>query len=219
VSKNKFSQIVWIALACVIFGGAIAITIYSNARAHNGVDFSSSEVQIIERPEKIFAVGISAQAPAGTDIRQSVASETIGLQVEDVILERYSLHPNGETYALALHFSPTAEVDLRRTVMGIQLRGRTTGVGLFTMGGSLGAFLDEPTRQAPFTLWVNFDAVDQAAMERLNGKDLALDAADPLIEIYLSPRDQGLTYAGDDGKTDMASPFITITDIHPFGRE
>lgn len=206
-------------LALLLFGVTVLIAIQGPASAATPIDPATGSEN-----DTPFEFWISSERPRSVDgVNKVEVSRDVHLSVNEMTLNHYDVYYTDEGGILALHFTTGGKrVDLSKILVGLGLRGKS-GDLVMTAGGSLWALVytpqqPDPIRQGPFTLWVVFD-VDLDALAKVNGEAFAREAAEPYVEVYLSDRPEGLTYAGYDGPTDNTSPFIQITDIRPFRRE
>lgn len=221
--KTRIVEVAGLILASLLFVGAIVVTIQGQVRADN-----ITTPAIPEDAVSPFDYRVSAERPASLKATDKPnLSRDVELSVDAVTLDHYDVYYTDEACVLALQLVPQATgVDLRTIFLGLQLRGRRTGMGMSGGGGRLSAFFKDPEaplfRKEPFTIWVTFNSASTQAMAALNGTAVAEDVVDPLIGVYLSPRSAGgITFMGDDEGVDVSfvSPHIVIEDIQAFERE
>jgi hypothetical protein len=208
-------------LALLILGVAVVVVVQKPSCAAVTIDAVP-----IEEYSDPYQIQISPERPRTIGSLDGAAtSQDVHLSVNGIDLGRYDIYYADEECILALHFTSNGKrVDLSETLLGLGLRSKS-GDLMMSGGGSLWTLLStpeqpDPIRQGPFTLWVTFGSIDFNALEKVNGKDFATEAAEPYVEIYLSNRsDGGITYVGYDGPADYTSPFVKITDVQIVGRK
>jgi len=221
--KTKTAEVAGMILAGLLFLGAIVVTIQGQVQAG-----STMMPAIPEDAVSPFDYHVSADQPASVRAAENPdLSQDVNLSVDVITLSHYDVYYTDEACVLALRMVPQATgADLRAVFLGLQLRGRKTGIGMSSGGGRLSAFFKNaeasPFRKDPFTIWVTFNSASTQAMTALNGAMAAEDVIDPLIEVYLSPRSAGgITFTGDGDGADvgLASPHILIRDLRAFERK